>query len=282
MILPLPGSFERHVLRLRRGTVEAIRHPAATTGPAPGRGETVVMVPGHFGSKEDFRLVMPLLAASGYDCWAYDYTDQFSATGLDSYNDYTLELLAADLVELVGDRRVHYLGHCMGGLVARRAVLERPSRARSLTLACCGPHLHEVRHRAMWTGLDAMLATSGLMGMWPTVQRLLPEDDEVLSDFWRYKLQAMNHAYVQGTADSMRVTPDLTADLAESGVPVLVLYGSRDRRLWTHEAYHDMAVRLGATEAVLPGAAHSPVMERPEATVMTMLDLLETSREVCR
>ncbi|MEO3786505.1 alpha/beta hydrolase [Actinocorallia sp. B10E7] len=282
MILPLPEGFERHVLRLRRGTVEAIRHPASPTAPAAVREETVVMVPGHFGSKEDFRLVMPLLAAAGYDCWAYDYTDQFSATGLDSYNDYTLELLAADLVELVGNRRVHYLGHCMGGLVARRAVLDRPALARSLTLMCCGPHLHDMRHRAMWTGLDAMLAASGLMGVWPTIRRLLPEDDEAIIGFWRHKLQTMNHAYVQGTADSMRVTPDLTGELARSGVPVLVLYGSRDRRLWTRETYHDMAMRLGATEVMLPGTAHSPVTERPEATVMTMLGLLEKSQEVCR
>ncbi|WP_106397700.1 alpha/beta fold hydrolase [Actinocorallia populi] len=279
MILPLPEGFERHLLRLRRGTVEAIRHPAAA---GRDRGETVVMVPGHFGSKEDFRLVMPLLAAAGYDCWAYDYTDQFSATGLDSYNDYTLELLAADLVELVGERPVHYLGHCMGGLVARRAVLDRPALARSLSLVCCGPHMHGLRHRAMWVKLDGMLATTGLMGMWPTVQRLLPEGDELAAGFWRNKLETMNHAYVQGTADSMRLTPDLTGELAASGVPVLVLYGSRDRRLWSHEAYHEMAVRLGATEVVLPGAAHSPVVERPEATVMTLLSLLETAREVCR
>lgn len=279
MILPLPEGFERHLLRLRRGTVEAIRHPAAA---GSGAGETVVMVPGHFGSKEDFRLVMPLLAAAGYDCWAYDYADQFSATGLDSCRDYTLELLAADLAELVGDRPAHYLGHCMGGLVARRAVLDRPGLALSLALVCCGPHMHELRHRAMWAGLDRMLATSGMMGMWPTVQRLLPEDDGLAADFWRYKLQAMNPAYVQGTADSMRVAPDLTGELAASGVPVLVLYGSRDRRMWSHDTYHEMAVRLGAGEAVLPGAAHSPVTERPEATVMTLLDLLESTREVCR
>jgi len=279
VILPLPEGFERHLLKVRRGTVEAIRHPAA---PGRGTGETVVMVPGHFGTKEDFRLVMPLLAAAGYDCWAYDYADQFSATGLDSCNDYTLELLAADLAELVGDRPVHYLGHCMGGLVARRAVLDRPALARSLALVCCGPHMHELKHRAMWIKLDAMLAATGLMGMWPTVQRLLPEGDELIAGFWRHKLQAMNPAYVQGTADSMRVTPDLTAELAASGVPVLVLYGSRDRRLWSHDVYHDMAVRLGAREVKLPGTAHSPVMERPEATVMSLLDLLETAREVCR
>lgn len=279
MILPLPEGFERHPLRVRRGTVEAIRHPAAA---GRDRGETVVMVPGHFGSKEDFRLVMPLLSAVGYDCWAYDYTDQFSATGLDSYNDYTLDLLAADLVELVGERRVHYLGHCMGGLVARRAVLERPELARSLALVSCGPHMHGLRHRAMWVGLDEMLAGSGLMGMWPVVQRLLPEGDELAAGFWRSKLETMNHAYVQGTADSMRTAPDLTGELAASGVPVLVLYGSRDRRLWSHEIYHEMAVRLGAAEAVLRGAAHSPVMERPEATAMTLLNLLESAQEVCR
>ncbi|GAA3232637.1 alpha/beta hydrolase [Actinocorallia longicatena] len=267
MILPLPGTFERHTLRTRRGTVKALHHPAVNTR------ATVVMTCGYFGTKEDYRLVMPELAAAGYDCWAYDYVDQFGGDGLSSASDYEIALLADDLAELVDGRRVHYVGHCLGGLVARHAVLDAPGQALSLTLLCTGPHLRELRHKAMWLAVDKMLSDGGLMNLWPTVRRLLPKDDVILGEFWQNKLATMNHAFVQGTSLSMRAAPDLTEALRDSGVPVLTAYGSRDRRLWSQDTYHAMAERLGSREVVFKGAAHSPSLETPAETIAALLEL---------
>ncbi|GAB3685714.1 hypothetical protein GCM10027589_54640 [Actinocorallia lasiicapitis] len=216
---------------------------------------------------------MPGLAAGGYECWAYDYVDQFAEAGLDASGEYTVELLAGDLAELVGGRRVHYVGHCLGGLVARHAVVDAPGSALSLTLLCAGPHLRELKHKAMWLGVDKMLQDGGLMNLWPTIRRLLPQDDVILGRFWQNKLATMNPAFVQGTADSMRAAPDLTDALRDTGVPVLVGYGSRDRRLWSQDTYHAMAERLGAREQVFKGAAHSPNLETPDANVAALLEL---------
>ncbi|MEO5874887.1 MAG: hypothetical protein ABIS86_24665 [Streptosporangiaceae bacterium] len=61
MMLPLPTGIERHTLRLSRRSVKT-NHP-----PAENPTATVVLNPGYIGSKEDYRFLMPLLTAEGYD-----------------------------------------------------------------------------------------------------------------------------------------------------------------------------------------------------------------------
>jgi hypothetical protein len=42
-----------------------------------------------------------------------------------------------------------------------------------------------------------------------------------------------------------------------------------------------MAVRLGAAEAVLPESAHVPILEQPETTALTLLNMLGAVQKVC-
>jgi pimeloyl-ACP methyl ester carboxylesterase len=67
-------------------------------------------------------------------------------------------------------------------------------------------------------------------------------------------------------ATTLTDTPDRTADLAATGVPVLVAYGADDY-IWLPAEQADMAARLGAAHAVIPGAAHSPAVQEPAGTV---------------
>jgi alpha-beta hydrolase superfamily lysophospholipase len=47
----------------------------------PPDGRRVVLVPGATGSKEDFRRVLPLLAAAGYRAESFDLAGQFESAG---------------------------------------------------------------------------------------------------------------------------------------------------------------------------------------------------------
>jgi pimeloyl-ACP methyl ester carboxylesterase len=61
------------------------------------------------------------------------------------------------------------------------------------------------------------------------------------------------------------------AELAATGVPVLVAHGEADDA-WLPSVQADMARRLGARHEVIDGSIHSPAVENPPRTVAVLLD----------
>ena len=274
--LPLPAGVAREVVQTGRGPVPVLcgQPPAA----GPGGVTDVVMTSGFFGTKEDFRELVALLAQAGLRGWAYDYRGQLDPGPFDPAEpdqEYTVARLGGDLRDLIhavaGGRPVHLIGHCLGGFVARAAALAEPGLARSLTLLSCGPSMRERKHRAMLGGLAKLHTNGGTMVLWPLVRKLLADDDTVMREFWRAKLASMNPRWVTGVAESLGEEPDRTAELVAAGLPALVVHGKRDRRLWSPDVYADLAGRLGAGHVVIERASHSANMEQPEPTAAALL-----------
>jgi pimeloyl-ACP methyl ester carboxylesterase len=269
--LPLPPGVERRVVDTPSGPVATLTAKAGT-----GQPPTVVMVSGFFGTKEDFREVLPIVAKAGYHGWAYDYPGQLGVRDGDTASSYAIPAMAAQLQDLIRavspGAPTHVVGHCLGGFVARDAVLSEPSLARSLTLLSCGPSMREAKHKVMLGGLKSMHKNGGTLTLWPIVKRLLAEDDTVMREFWHAKLATMNPHFVSGAAQSMGEEQDRTAELIKAGIPSLVVHGKRDKRLWSPNAYQEMAHKLNAGLIVIDKAAHSPNMEQPEPTAMALLD----------
>lgn len=281
--LALPPRVSRQLVPTAHGPVPVLcgqprvgRHRADPDGADRGRAD-VVMASGFFGTKEDFREVLALLAAAGLRGWAYDYRGQLDPG---SAHDYSITALAGDLRDLAhaagGGRPVHLIGHCLGGFVARSAVLAEPGLARSLTLLSCGPNMLTSKHRAMLAGLAQLHAHGGTMMLWPLVRKLLADDDAVMRDFWQQKLASMNPRWVTGVAESLAEEPDRTRQVRAAGLPALVVHGNRDRRLWSAAEYAEMAGDLQAGCHVIERASHSPNMEQPAATVSALLDFWAT------
>jgi pimeloyl-ACP methyl ester carboxylesterase len=269
--LPLPPGVEQQTITTSRGPVAALRaQPDATHG----KRSTAIMVSGFFGTKEDFREVLPMLADRGYDTWAYDYPGQLGEHP-EQEDQYTIPTMAAHLREIVTaiseGNPVHVVGHCLGGFVAREAVLTEPERARTLTLLACGPSMREPKHRAMINGLAVLHKNGGTMALWPLVKRLLAEDDTTMREFWHAKLATMNPHFVTQAATSMGEENDRSAELMAKGIRSLVVHGKRDKRLWSAGVYADMARALNAELVVIEKASHSPNMEQPEPTANALL-----------
>ena len=278
--LPLPAGVERQVVQTSRGPVPVLC--GQPRGPQGGQGGPidVVMVSGFFGTKEDFRELLSLLAEAGLRGWACDYAGQLDPDH--GQDEYTIARMAADLRELMhavaGGRPAHVIGHCLGGFVARSAVLAEPGLARSLTLLSCGPSMRERKHRAMLSGLSQLHGKGGTMMLWPLVKSLLADDDTMMREFWHAKLATMNPRWVTGTAQSLAAEPDRSAELVAAGLPVLLVHGKRDRRLWSPDAYADMARRLGAGHVVIKRASHSANIEQPGLTAAALLDFWGAGR----
>jgi pimeloyl-ACP methyl ester carboxylesterase len=269
--LPLPPGVERHVIATSAGPVTALH-----ARPAHSNSTTAVMASGFFGTKEDFREVLPIVAGAGYDAWAYDYPGQLGNYDNETPKTYTIEAMARQFREVIkavsNDTPAHIVGHCLGGFVARNAVLTSPEIARSLTMLACGPSMREAKHKAMLGGLKAMHKNGGTITLWPIVKRLLAEDDTVMREFWHAKLVTLNPNFVSGAAQSMGEEQDRTDELIAARIPALVVHGKRDKRLWGPGAYADMARKLNADLIVIDKAAHSPNMEQPAPTARALLD----------
>ncbi|HVE74463.1 MAG TPA: alpha/beta hydrolase, partial [Mycobacteriales bacterium] len=242
----------------------------------------VVLVPGFTGSKEDFSLLLAPLAAAGHHAVALDLRGQHESTGPSDPGAYGLEALAAEVLAVAATLHpgpVHVVGHSFGGLVARAAVLARPTAVRSLVLMSSGPAALTGPRVSGLDVLRPLLASDGLPAVVDAIEAiaandpLRPEVPAELRAFLRARLLASSPVGLEVMAEALTTEPDRVEELRESGVPVLVLYGERDDA-WLPSEQAAMAARLGADQAVIPGAAHSPAVENAPATVRAILDFL--------
>ncbi len=94
--------------------------------------------------------------------------------------------------------------------------------------------------------------------------------DASTQGFLRDRMLASSARALLGMADALVGEPDRVDALRATGLPVLVLHGDADDA-WTPALQAEMAQRLGARHAVVPGAAHSPAVEAAGTTAAALL-----------
>jgi pimeloyl-ACP methyl ester carboxylesterase len=258
------------------------RDVATPAGPVAvleaGDGPPVLLVPGYTGGKEDFAPVLAPLAAAGFRVVAMDQRGQFETPGPDDPAAYTVDALAADVLAVVAalGGRAHLVGHSFGGLVCRAATIGDPAAVASLVLLDSGPAAIGGNRRERMAALEPVLAAHGLAGVHRALEVLAAGDPAWVAlpvehkAFLRHRFVTGSAVGLQAMGDALRSEPDRTAELAATGVPVLVAYGEHDDG-WQPAVQAEMAERLGAQRAVVAGAVHSPAVQRPAETVAALL-----------
>lgn len=288
-----PRSLEMpdHV---RSATLQTARGTFAVLEAKPCRGVTyrkpALLVPGFTGSKEDFLAILEPLASAGRHVYAIDQRGQYQSPDAADRAGYAAAELAADVLAIAdavadGVDGVHLVGHSMGGLIAREAVLTRPASSLSLTLLGSGPGAIGGERAAALTDLLAMLDPSNgsiaddraelasqVRVLWH--DQLEPQaradgtDDHVIAFLRERTLRTCPIHYI-AVARYLLSCADRTDELAAvttaTNLPTLVVYGENDDA-WPTEEQDQMAKRLGADRACIPGAAHSPAVEAPVTT----------------
>jgi len=268
------------------GIIAALDTSGMGTPGAEQARPVVLLVPGYTGSKEDFLPLLRPLSDAGFRAVAIDQRGQFESAWAASPAGYTLQALAEEVCQLAAElapagSRLHLVGHSLGGLVGRAAVLAKAELFDSFTLMSSGPAAVAGQRRALLEAGEPVLARHGMAGLWSQLEANAQADPKyarsspALRDFLRTRFMATDPVGLQVMGQALRSVEDGTDELARTGLPMLVLHGESDDA-WTPATQAEMAGRLGASYAVIAGAAHSPAVENPPATVGALLDFWHT------
>lgn len=239
----------------------------------------VVLVPGVTGSKEDFALMLPLIAGAGYFVQSLDLAGQYEsyAAGPQPGEPYGYELFVDDLVAfLENGGPAHLLGYSFAGVVAQLVAVRRPELVRSLALLTTPPSSGNVFRAMSWLGPAAPAAsprTAASLMLWGIVGNLnrVPPGRHA---FVRARLDHTSRRSVEEIMGLMMAAPDLREELRELPIPKAVATGAHD--LWPLRAYERFASDIDA-ELLVYQTGHSPCETAPHQLSADLLELYRRS-----
>ncbi|MGP4000891.1 alpha/beta fold hydrolase [Streptomyces sp. 8N706] len=282
--LTLPPCARAHRLDTARGDFAV--HEAMPPAGTAQRG-TALLVPGFTGSKEDFIALLQPLAHMGFRVVAADGRGQYESGGPRAEGAYAQRELARDVLaqaEAIGEDpgRLHLLGHSLGGLITRAAVLANRAPFASLTIMSSGPGaISETQQARTKLLIDALLVLD-MESVWQAMRELDPPEaaedgtPPAVREFLHRRWLATVPEQLIATGKQLIGEPDRVAELSAVPLPKLVLSGVIDYA-WPVPLMDEMAGRLGARRAVIEGAEHSPGAEQPQPTARALADFWQSA-----
>jgi len=239
----------------------------------------VVLVPGVSGSKEDFVLMLPLLAEAGFYVQAFDMAGQYESgrAGPGPGGSYDYDLFVDDLIAILDSGApAHLLGYSFAGTVAQLVLARRPDLVRSLTLLATPPEpgngFRGVRGLGPFTFLAGGRVGAALMtwGIRTNKNHVPP----LRLDFVRMRFDHTSRRSMEDIIRLMKRAPDVRDQVAASRVPKLVAVGSHD--LWPTALHAEFAERIGARLVVYP-TGHSPCETAPHQLARDMIAMFSSA-----
>jgi len=240
----------------------------------------VLLAPGVTGSKEDFSLMLPELAAAGYYVVSYDLAGQYESADAGPENltpprtHYDYELFVGDMIAILEwlARPVHVLGYSYAATVAQIALARRPELFASITLLSAPPEpgqgFRGVSRIGWFSGLTNGRVGAALM-IWGIKRNFIKVTPGRMK-FINQRFELTRRQAVRDVIELMMDAPDLRRMLAAADIPKLVAVGEHD--LWPLRLHADFASRIGAKLAVYR-AGHSPCETSPHQLNRDLLQL---------
>nr|WP_194241394.1 alpha/beta hydrolase [Galbitalea soli] len=263
-----------------RGWFAAPSGTLATIECGPEDGDPVVLAPGVTGSKEDFLLMMPLLAEAGYRVIAFDLAGQYQSAGAGPENlrpprrRYDNQLFIDDLVAILESRiaPAHVLGYSFAGTVAGLTIAQRPELFASLALLTAPPQPGQSFRGIKRVGRLTSVARPGVGAavMIAGVRANATGVPPMRLRFVRMRFDYTRRASVRDVIGLMMHVPDVRAEVARVPVPKLIAVGQHD--LWPVELHRELAEAIGA-ELAIYSTGHSPCETAPHQLVRDLLAL---------
>lgn len=192
------------------------------------------------------------------------------------------------LLDHLGVARTHLIGVSMGGGIALDFALDYPERVAALVLVAAGVGGTTSSEwlRARYAAIDERIEAGDLDGanelelrLWVDGEGRAPEETDAGV---RERVREMNAAVLTAEASGEqgesvnRLDPPAVGRLGEVAAPTLIIVGTRDIPDMGERAELLATTIPDARLETLPGVAHLPPMEVPEAFNRLVLDFLRT------
>jgi pimeloyl-ACP methyl ester carboxylesterase len=260
-----------------------------------GSGPNLVLIHGMINSSRHWREVAERLADS-YRVIAPDligHGDSATPRG-----DYSLGAHAAsirDLLATIGVERATIVGHSLGGGVAMQFFYQFPQRTERLALISSGGLGDEVSpllRAAALPGSGAVLRLAtrpGLVGGLAGAGARLRRRGNPAGVYLQSVARALGPLQDEGSrrafVETLRAVIDARGQRVSARdrlyllgqMPTLIAWGERDRTIPVEHGRRAAAAIPNCRFETIPGAAHFPNLEAPEATAAILRDWLDTT-----
>jgi 3-oxoadipate enol-lactonase / 4-carboxymuconolactone decarboxylase len=187
---------------------------------------------------------------------------------------YRVDLLAADLAAMLDALEIeqcHLGGISLGGLVAQAFAATWPQRTESLILVATAMAIPPAQ---TWTERAATVRAQGIQAIEETaIGRWVTDVAGPAAGFLRTMLLRTPAEGYAGAAEAIAAA-DLTPSTSQLQLPALVVVGDQDRATPVVAAQALHQAIAGSSLVILPGAAHIPMTEQPEALSAAMQNFL--------
>jgi pimeloyl-ACP methyl ester carboxylesterase len=228
----------------------------ADPGTDPGRGVGVAFVHGAGGTQEQWRFQVRHLAPR-WNALAVDLPGHGESQG-DGYRTIAeYRDVVRDLLEVLGVRPAVLVGHSMGGGIAQSFALTYPDRLAGLVLVGTGARLRV--HPDIFAAVQRDVGEAGrLISGWSYAPAAMPAT--VASGAEAF---ARNRASVLEGDFCACDAFDLMGEIPKIRTPTLIICGEEDRLTPVKYARFLHEKIVGSELAVIPGAGHMVMLERP-------------------
>jgi pimeloyl-ACP methyl ester carboxylesterase len=267
----------------------ATLHGRSVSYTEAGSGPVLLLVHGMGGSSENWRAVIEPLARNHTVIVPNLPGHGQSGPGAGDYSVGGLAAGLRDLLLLLGHRRATLVGHSLGGGIAMQFAYQFPEILERLVLVSSGglgPEVSPLLRAATLPGAGLFIATTAplLRVIAAPLQRFEegPLSTDLIEVTHGYGLLAdrQRRAAFLSTVRSVIGIGGQTVSavdrlyLAEA-VPVLIIWGARDRLVPAHHAEHAHREIPGSRLEVFEGAGHLPQLEEPSRFVSVLESFLE-------
>ncbi|MGA2451960.1 MAG: alpha/beta fold hydrolase [Solirubrobacteraceae bacterium] len=255
-------------------------HGRTLTYIGAGSGPVLLLIHGMAGTCENWRAVIEPLAQR-HTVIAPDLPGHGeSEPGAGDYSLGSLAAVLRDLLVTLGHDRATLVGHSLGGGIAMQFAYQFPELTERLVLVSSGglgPEVSAVLRAAALPGANLFIAATagpgrvvgsalaqGLasIGLQPSADVAeVARGYASLADAGRRSAFLATLRAVVGT-EGQRVEARDRLYLAE-GVPVLIIWGRRDRMIPVAHAEHAHEAIRGSRLEIFDGAGHMPQLEAP-------------------
>jgi pimeloyl-ACP methyl ester carboxylesterase len=277
------GDSRFRVRRVRLPSLLTVR--VVECGPIDG--PAILLLPGWGCPAYEFRGVLPRLCEAGYRAITVDLKGHGLSDKPAGVREYSTDAMLDHVVEIIDALGLSGFvlgGHSMGAALAARAAAELPSRVTALVL------LSPVgTHGLRGWRLARLISVGWLRPLYPhivwrwLVSRLLrmaygkhtgPTDRDV-DEYWAPSQYREFAPAMRDLLHGLDWGSRRPVSFADAGVPVLLVYGTRDRLVNGTRVVED--ARRSPAVRVIPirDAGHVVADETPELTSEAILEFLE-------